>query len=191
LFRRGFKTWCETVAAQKRRALKVPATGPLDPRLLAEHMGVVVVYVEQIPNLAPGTLEQLTKVDPDSWSAVTVCWNNRYLIVMNSAHPKTRQSSSLMHELAHLIVGHRPARLDVTPDGLLILSTYDKQNEEEENWLAAALLLRRDALLFIRRRGMTDEEAATAFGCSVQMLNFRINVTGVDLQLRRARKYRR
>jgi Zn-dependent peptidase ImmA (M78 family) len=77
---------------------------------------------------------------------VTVCWKSKYLIVMNSAHPATRQSSSLMHELAHLIIGHKPARLDVTPDGMMILSTYDKQNEEEANWLAATLLLPREAL---------------------------------------------
>jgi Zn-dependent peptidase ImmA (M78 family) len=189
LFRRGFKTWCETIATQKRRSLKVPPTGPLDPRLLAKDMSVVVVYIEQIPNLAPGTLEQLTRHDPDSWSAVTVCWKSKYLIVMNSSHATTRQSSSLMHELAHLIIGHKAARLDVTPDGLMILSTYDKQNEEEASWLAAALLLPRDALLHIRRRGMTNDETATMYGCSTSMVLFRINTTGVDLQLRRARKH--
>ena len=190
MFRRGFKTWCETVATQKRRLLKVPATAPLDPRLLAEEMRVLVVHIEQVPNLAAGTLEQLTAHDPDAWSAVTVCWNSRYLIVLNSAHAKTRQSSSLMHELAHLIIGHKPARLDVTPDGLMILSSYDKTNEEEANWLAAALLLPRDALLHIRRRGMTNEDTATMYGCSTSIVTFRINTTGVDLQLRRARKYR-
>ena len=151
-------------------------------------MGVLVVYIEQIPNLAPGTLEQLTRHDSDSWSAVTVCWNNQYLIVMNSSHAAGRQASPLMHELAHLIIGHKPARLDVTPDGLMILSSYDKNNEEEANWLAAALLLPREALLHIRRRGMTNEEAANTFGCSVQMFTFRINTTGVDVQLRRAKK---
>jgi Zn-dependent peptidase ImmA (M78 family) len=190
LFRRGFKQWCETVAAQKRRSLKVPLTGPLDPRLLAKDMGVVVVYIEQVPNLASGTLEQLTNNDPEAWSAVTVCWKNRYLIVMNSAHAPTRQASSLTHELAHLIIGHKPARLDVTPDGLMILSSYDKQNEDEANWLASALLLPREALLLIRRRGLTKEEAATLFGCSVQLFQFRLNTTGVDTQLRRARKTR-
>lgn len=191
MFRRGFKTWCETIASQKRRSLKVPSTGPLDPYMLAKDMGVAVIYIEQVPNLAPGTLEQLTQHDPDSWSAVTVCWNNKYLIVMNSAHAKTRQSSSLMHELAHLIIGHKPARLDITPDSLMILSTYDKTNEEEANWLASALLLPRDALLHIRRRGLTNEDTAALYGCSTSMVLFRINMTGVDRQLRRAtRKHR-
>jgi Zn-dependent peptidase ImmA (M78 family) len=153
-------------------------------------MGVVVIYIDQVPNLAAGTLEQLTATDPGAWSAATVCWKNKYLIVMNSAHAPARQSSSLMHELAHLIIGHKPARLDITPDGLMILSSYDKQNEEEANWLAAALLLPREALLHIRRHGMTNEQAAAAFGCSVQMFTFRINTTGVDVQLRRTKEYR-
>jgi Zn-dependent peptidase ImmA (M78 family) len=178
------------VASQKRSALKISATARLDAFVLAKSMGVLVQNIDKIPNLARNSLRRLTVEDPDSWSAVTVCSKNRYLVVMNSAHSESRRSSSLMHELAHLIIGHKPARLDLTLDGLMILSSYDKQNEDEANWLAAALLLPRDALLLIRRRGMTNDEAAIAFGCSVQMLQFRINTTGVDVQLRRARKTR-
>lgn len=185
MFRRGFKTWCETIATERRRSLKVPTTAPLDPRIVAKQMRVAVRYVEQIPNLATGTLEQLTKIDPDAWSAVTLCHGGRYLVVLNSAHPKTREANTLMHELAHLIIGHKPARLDITDDGLMILSSYDKQHEDEANWLAAALLLPREALIHARRRGMTNEEAAAHYGCSTQLFAMRIQTTGVDMQLRR------
>jgi Zn-dependent peptidase ImmA (M78 family) len=153
-------------------------------------MRVIVRYVEQIPNLVPGTLEQLTIHDPDVWSAVTVCHSGRYLVVLNSAHPKTREANTLMHELSHLIIGHKPARLDITNDGLMILSSYDKQQEEEANWLAAALLLPREALLHVRRRGLSNEEAAAMYGCSVALFTMRVQTTGVDLQLRRARNVR-
>jgi Zn-dependent peptidase ImmA (M78 family) len=188
LFRRGFKTWCETIATEKRRTLKVAPSAPLDPRLVAKEMRVAIRYIEQIPSLADGTIEQLTQHDPDVWSALTLCHNGKYLVVLNSSHPKTREANTLMHELSHLIIGHKPARLDITSDGLMILSSYDKQHEEEANWLAAALLLPREALLHARRRGMTDQEAATTYGCSIQLFAFRIQTTGVDLQLRRARK---
>jgi Zn-dependent peptidase ImmA (M78 family) len=190
LFRRGFKTWCETVAEQRRRALSVSPTAALDPTLVAKDMGVAVVYIEQLPNLDTETLEHLTIGDPDAWSAVTVCAKNKYLIVLNSAHPKTRQANSLMHELAHIIIGHKPARLDITPDGMMILSSYDKNNEDEANWLAAALLVPREALLHARKRGFTNEEAANHYGCSVQLFTFRVNTTGVDVQLRRRRNSR-
>lgn len=188
LFRRGFKTWCETIASEKRRSLKVPGTAPLDPRLVAKDMRVVVRYVEEIPNLATDTLEQLTINDPDAWSAVTLCHSGRYLVVLNSAHPKTREANTLMHELSHLIIGHKPARLDITPDGLMILSSYDKQHEDEANWLAAALLLPRDALLYARKRGMNNEQAAAQYGCSIELVTMRINTTGVDIQLRRTQE---
>ena len=188
MFRRGFKTWCETTAIEKRRALKIPLTAALDPRLVAKDMRVAVRYIEQIPNLAPDTLAQLTINDADVWSALTVCHNGKYLIVLNSAHPKTREGNTLMHELAHLIIGHKPARLDITDDGLMILSSYDKQHEDEANWLAAALLLPRDALVHARKRGLTNEEAAAHYGCSVHLFMFRVQTTGVDLQFRRAKK---
>ena len=192
MFRRGFKTWCETVAHQKRRSLKVPSTAPLDPYLLAEDMGVAVIYVEQVPDLAPGTLDQLTKHDPDSWSAVTVCWKNKYLIVMNSAHAKTRQSSSLMHELAHLIIGHKPARLDITPDGLMYLSTYDKTNEEEANWLSGASCFHVTPSCISDVWGLTNEETAALYGCSTSMVLFRINTyrRGPATPARQERKQR-
>ena len=188
MFRRGFKTWCETVATEKRRTLKVSSTAPLNPRLVAKDMRVAVRYIEQIPNLSPGTLEQLTLKDSDAWSAVTLCHNSRYLVVLNSAHPKTREANTLMHELAHLIIGHKPARLDITQDGLMILSSYDKQHEEEATWLAAALLLPRDVLLHIRRRRLSQQEAANLYGCSIQLVTYRMQTTGVDVQLRRTQQ---
>jgi Zn-dependent peptidase ImmA (M78 family) len=151
-------------------------------------MRVAVRYIDQIPNLSPGTLEQLTLKDSDAWSALTLCHNGRYLVVLNSAHPKTREANTLMHELAHLIIGHKPARLDITQNGLMILSSYDKQHEEEATWLAAALLLPRDALLHIRRRGLSGQEAANLYGCSAQLVTYRLQTTGVDVQLRRARR---
>lgn len=153
-------------------------------------MRVVVRYIQEIPNLAPGTLEQLTIHDPEVWSALTLCHNGRYLIVLNSAHAKTREANTLMHELSHLIIGHKPARLDITNDGLMILSSYDKQHEDEANWLAAALLLPRDALLHARRQGMNNDEAAAHYGCSVALFTMRVQTTGVDVQLRRARNRR-
>ena len=188
LFRRGFKTWCETIATEKRRTLKVPTTAPLDPRLVARDMRVAVRYIQEIPDLAPDTIKQLTIIDPDAWSAVTLCHGGRYLVVLNSSHPKTREANTLMHELSHLIIGHKPARLDITDDGLMILSSYDKQHEDEANWLSAALLLPREALIHARKRGMNNDEAAAHYGCGTELVSMRINTTGVDVQLRRTKR---
>jgi hypothetical protein len=53
------------------------------------------------------------------------------------------------------------------------------------------LLLPRDALVHIRRQGWTAPQAAKEFGVSVDMIQYRINVTGVDVQLSRRRGARK
>ena len=173
LFRHGFQTWCETIATEKRRLLRIPLAGPLDPRLVAKDLHVVIRYIEQIRNLARDTFDQLVVRKKDVWSAVTLWHNGRYFVVLNSAHSKTRQANTLMHELAHLIIGHKPARLDITDDGLMILSSYNNQQEEEADWLAAALFLPREALLHVRRRGLSNDQTAALYGCSESIVDLR------------------
>jgi hypothetical protein len=48
--------------------------------------------------------------------------------------------------------------------------------------------LPREALLFLRRNGMSDEETLDEYGVSGDLLNYRMNVTGVNYQARRERR---
>jgi Zn-dependent peptidase ImmA (M78 family) len=185
---RGFKSWCENVALQQRRELKLKASDPLDAWRLAGHLGVTVWTPEQVPGLGAGALETLLEADAGSWSAVTLSVDTRDLIILNSAHTGARPASNLMHELAHILIGHAPARVDVSENGLLVLSTYNRDQEAEATWLAGTLLLPREALMFIRQSGMTSERAMKTYGVSREMLDYRFRMTGVDLQLRRARR---
>jgi hypothetical protein len=73
---------------------------------------------------------------------------------------------------------------------MTILSTYDKNNEEEANWPDGELFLPREAIVHARRRGLTNEQSAAYYGCSVQLFTFRVNTTGVDVQLRRTKTRR-
>ena len=185
MFSRGFKTWCETVALQQRRSLQLCATDPLDPSVLATSIGVEVHSVEEVPGLDAGVLQVLRGEGANSWSAVTLADGLKSVIILNSAHSAGRSASNLMHELAHLVIGHRPGRIDITEDGALMLHTYDRQQEDEANWLAGCLLLRRPALLFIERQGLEVSAAAQLYGVSTQMLLYRRQVTGVQYQMKR------
>lgn len=186
MYTRGFKSWCERVALQQRNELGLKPADPLDPMVLAEHLDVVVWTADQVPGLDPACLDVLVKKDADSWSAITLCTGVKDLIIVNPAHGGGRRSSDIMHELAHLLIGHNPARVDVTEDGLLILSSYDKQQEEEAKWLSGCLLLPREALLLIRRQRLDSETAARAYGVSEQMLTFRQRMLNLIPQLGRA-----
>lgn len=186
MFVRGFKTWCERIALQYRRDLNLKATDPLAPRRLADHLKVKVWTDSDVPGLDEEHLQTL-RDDSSSWSAVTI-WNGlRALIILNAAHSIGRQASDLMHELAHIIIGHKPSRMDVSEDGLLLLHSFDKGLEDEANWLASCLLLPREVLMFTRRREMTEKEIREHYEVSAEMLTFRLRMSGVDAQMQRAK----
>ncbi|MGH9891674.1 MAG: ImmA/IrrE family metallo-endopeptidase [bacterium] len=191
MFARGFKTWCENVAVQQRRELGLAPADPLDPWRLAAHLRITVWTPQDVPGLDQRWLKVLLRDDPDSWSAATLRTGSQRLIILNSAHSGGRPASNLTHELSHLIMDHTPARVDVSQDGFLMLNTYSRDQEEEANWLSGSLLLPREALMLIRRQGLDHKVAAKRYGVSLQMLQYRLKVTAVDVQLTRARQRRR
>ena len=191
MFRRGFKTWAEEIALRVRHKLKLPPTAPLDPLSLAELLSVVVAGPDDLQDFPDDCKRRLVNDHSENWSAITVVNGKHHLIVINTSHAPTRRNSDLAHELAHLILGHEPSMMFASPGSSIALRTHNKEQEDEAHWLAGCLLLPRDALLSIRRRRMTDDEACGEYGVSSAMLRFRLNASGVDIQLRRAGKWRR
>ena len=189
--RRGFKTWCETAAEKYRTALGLKPVDPLDPKKLAAHLGVIVWRPEDVPELSNESLRWLTNHDSDSWSAVTIRHDDTKLTIVNSAHAETRQRSSLSHELAHIVLDHEPGRIDLSRDGHLLLSSYEREQEDEAEWLSGTLLVPRDGLLIAYRSTRDPRSLANRFGVSVDMLNWRLRMTGVATQARRARSWSR
>ncbi len=179
MYERGFKSWCEKVALQQRLELRLRPADPLDPVLLAKHLDVLIWTADEVPGVDRQALKVLTQQDSDSWSAVTLCTGTKDVIIVNPKHRNGRRASDIMHELAHLIIGHEPARVDVTDDGLLILNTFSQDQEDEAKWLSGCLLLPRPALLTIRCQGLEESTAAKRFGVSVPMLTYRLRVLGL------------
>lgn len=187
MFRRGFKTWCEKVALEQRRALSLHPVDPLSPLRLAKQLGVEVWSVEKVPGVDSDCLRTLLEEDPDSWSAVTINTGSKNVIISNTAHSDGRRASDLMHEISHVLIGHKLGRVDVTEDGLLLLNTYDKQQEEEAMWLTGCLLLPRPAVLFIHRHNMDAKVVEKKYGVTNSMLRYRLGVTGVAKQFNQTR----
>jgi len=185
--RRGFKTWCENAARGYRRELGLSPIGRLDPRILAKHLRITIWAPAEIPGLDPKDVQHLTVTARESWSAATLRNGDASLIIINNRHSETRQNNSLAHEIGHIVLRHEPAKMYVTPDGLMMMSEYNDMHEEEATWFAGAILLPRDALLDVIRRGLPDRDAADYFGVSVAVFQMRRNRTGVDIQLTRRR----
>lgn len=188
MFERGYKVWCERYAVDLRQRLDTAPSDPLDVFAAAKHLGVRVWRPENVPGLSADALSILLRNDgtPSCWSAVTVVVGQRVLVILNTAHPPGRQSSDLAHELAHRIRGHQAQKVELSPEGIMLLSSYDKLQEMEADWLSGCLLLPRPALIRIARSAMTPDEAAGRYGVSIRMLNYRLASTGVARQFKRA-----
>ena len=88
-----------------------------------------------------------------------------------------------MHELAHSILEHTPASVQVSPAGLVLLSDYSEDQEEEADWLGGALLLPQVALLHHRGAGRAVSDIARHFGVSEDLCHWRCRMTGVEKRL--------
>ena len=184
---RGFKSRCEEMSRSLRAELGLDPAAPLPAELLASYLGVFLWSVEDL-GLAPADVTQLVHDDPDSWSAITVSAADRDAIILNPNHRRGRYSSDVMHELAHLLLGHEPSTIFFAGQENLALRGFNKAAEDEANWLAGALLLPRDALAKLRAQNRPKDVACDEFGVSRQMMDFRMRVTGVERQFSRKRK---
>ena len=146
---------------------------------------------------APSTMNWITRapsiVAPEGDNAASMASSMllRSSMMLASAVSSTsggRYSSDVMHELAHLLLGHQPSTMFFAANGDVALRGYDGSAEEEANWLAAALLLPREALVWARKSPPSSQEICELYGVSNQMLSFRTSVTGIDRQFRRGRK---
>lgn len=188
---RGFKAWAERTAAAIRSDLTLGPTAPLDPDALAAHLGVELIRPDEIEGLPADILTQLLENDPWGWSAATLELNGKSTIIFNPRKSEGRRASDIVHELAHLILGHEPSTVVFSQDGQLATRTFDQKQEDEANWLAWALLLPREALFAARRSRMMPPQIATTYGVTEVLVDFRLKMTGVDMVFRRMSSRRR
>jgi len=180
--RRGFKAESERLSEAARASLGLGALEKLDPWAYAESLGAYILAADEL-DLPPQHAAQLLERDPDSWSGMTLAEDGLLLIVLNSAQSKRRQASTLMHELAHSILDHTPASVQVSPAGLVLLSDFSDEQEEEADWLGGALLLPQAALYHHRSAGKSVTDIARHFGVSDDLCHWRCRMTGVEKRL--------
>ena len=181
--RKGFKAEAASLAKEVRKELGLKPLDRLDPFALAQHLEIPVLALSELEATVGGAHFFLFE-DPDSFSAVTVFDGLRRIIAHNDAHSKARQNSDLSHELSHGLLLHEPTpALDMTT-GCRVL---DSVIEEEADWLAGELLVTKEMALAVARGKFTKREAQLQLGVSPQMLRWRMNMTGANKIVQRAR----
>jgi Zn-dependent peptidase ImmA (M78 family) len=108
-----------------------------------------------------------------TFSATTVAEGSFKLIVHNDFHHPFRQNSNVMHEIAHILLGH-PPRPPLAGDKC---RNFDAQSEYEANQLGFILLIPKLAALRIVESGMGNVAASQMYGVSSSVLIHRLNIT--------------
>lgn len=103
------------------------------------------------------------------------------MVLHNDQHPPARRESNLMHELAHFLCGHLGNALE--PASEIGFRQYDRRYELEAERLGATLQVPEDGLFQLARDGRTNEEIASIYKASTQMVGFRRNILGIDRRL--------
>lgn len=155
---------------------------------MAIHLGVTVWSVHDVEEMDVSDVSVLTDESDDSWAALTMRIGTENLVIYKPVSSQGRRNNVIMHELAHIILGHELADACIMDDGSLAPGNFDQLQENEADWLAGALLLPRPALMSIRRRGVPDQRAREHYMVSQEMLQWRVRMTGVDYQLANSRR---
>ena len=179
---RGFKADAERRGIDFRSELGLRPTDALPARDLATHLNVSFrIADELVPREA---LEALDRLQPGCFSACTLRGpDGGPVLVVNPLNSQGRQQSDAMHELSHLILRHETRRLERIA-GLVFL-TCDASQEEQADALGSTLLLPRPLLVAAHSRGMSAAAIAREYDVSEQLARWRLNSTGVTLQIRR------
>ena len=185
--KRGFKASAERLAQELRERLGSGDDQPVPLEQVAQHLDVDVLRADEIIDLRK--LEELNEIQRDAFSAATFKLDSgKRVVVYNPLHEEGRTNSNIAHELAHLLLEHNVRNVESV--GNFKFLTCDSEQEDEADWLGGCLLLPRPVLYAAARKGLSAKQIAERYSTSEEMARFRLNLSGVLVQVARQRKTR-
>jgi len=155
----------------------------LDPFELARYAKLLVAPFEAIDSLSEKTREHLLGDGKDMWSggaASVKLPSGQKLIILNPTHGRNRHAATLMEEISHVFLGHKPSRLSVenkNASGKTIARDYNQDIEEEAYGTGAAALIPYSSLRRMVSEGKTAQQIARHYGVSRALVEFRIKIS--------------
>jgi Zn-dependent peptidase ImmA (M78 family) len=181
---RGFKSQCERRAAEIRTRLSLDPSDPINWQPIANLLNSTVWGADNFADLGENDKNLLFAKDKDSWSAFTLKEAGRSLVVYNPSQTSGRLNSVIMHELAHIMLGHKLVSISQDLTGNLIVGSFNKDDEDEANWLSGTLLLPRPALFKMYKNKISPQTMQEIYQVSPDMLTWRVRMTGIAYQFR-------
>lgn len=156
----------------------------LNPFELARYAKLLVASFEQIePFLSEETKTHLLQTGSDKWSGGACSQalpDGKKLIILNPTHGENRQNATLMEEICHVFLGHKPSRLAIenfNKFGKPIARDYREADEEAAYSIGAAALVPFSSLRRFVAEGKTSREIARHFNVSRELVEYRMKVS--------------
>lgn len=156
---------------------------PLDPFDLAYYARIMVLDVNNVEGLSEETKQHLLGDGSGNWSGGTASKNlpNGWrLVILNPTHGAQRMNATLMEEICHVFLGHKPNRLAVMnedKDGQQRARDYVQSDEEAAYSIGAAALVPYASLKRFVAAGKSARDIAKHFNVSRELIIYRIKVS--------------
>jgi hypothetical protein len=156
---------------------------PLNPFDLARFANLFVVDIARIRDLSSQSRELLLGSASEEWSGGACSRplpDGRRIVVLNPNHGAARTNATLMEEICHVFLGHKPNRLAVIADegrGQTLARDYRKLDEEAAYAIGAAALVPFAALRRAVLESKSAADVARRFRVSRDLIEYRLKVT--------------
>ncbi len=176
---RALVNFAEEHAILLRQQARVGPRDRLDPRALVDELRLVIVEPDDVTKATAEDYALVTEADVKAWSGMGKRLpNGRLLVMLHPSQTPERATVTIMEEVAHAHLGHRPSQLILHPSGLE-KRAYNEKDEDEAYWTAAATLLPRDVVVHAVWRRQLATEFAASYGASPECAEFRIKTLGL------------
>jgi Zn-dependent peptidase ImmA (M78 family) len=181
------KALLKRLATELRAEIDLGPHAPFDPYRLAELYGVDVIQMSDLDCSREAIRHfQVLRRDVFSGALVPLAYGGS-VIIENDAHPVERRRSTASHEMSHVALEHEFGAT-LTDERRCSLASVQQEKEAAE--LGGELLLPFEAAKRLAWQGVTDQDAATRFGVSLEIARWRLNATGARRIAQRARARR-
>jgi hypothetical protein len=164
----------ESRTAAVRRDVGLDQIEVLDPSLLLDRVGAQIFFLSDLCGENAVLLQRARRMAFDG-AASHHPDTGEPLILLNCGKPSRRRLATLMEELSHLILEHRPSRIERHPLLGFSQRTFDQSQEHEAYDFGAALLLPKERIQRdIKDRQCSLGDIADEHGCSEQLVTYRV-----------------
>lgn len=179
--RHGFKAEAERMSIKLREDMGLHPCAKLCAFKLVEHLNLKLIKATDLLSDEKSlSLLEGTNGYKNEWSALTMLNSEgKRIILYNPFNSEFRQQSDLMHEIAHVLCKHELSNESYDFQVPFGMREYNQVQEEEAKCLGASLQLSKPSLLWARKRNLTYEQISQKFNASVEMVRYRMVMTGI------------